>query len=90
VWTVIDNHASSGYRISVEIDENPPRPHLASGQNTLGAGQSACFLESPKAVRALPPALIRSFGRGVVRPEAPSGLLFLNLHYTSTAPISRP
>lgn len=82
-WTMIDNHAASntstpyatGATISIgNTKDTPAALTLANGQTTLGAGQSAVFLESPNSA-ASSAALIAAFETAWFGSKVPSGLL---------------
>jgi Lamin Tail Domain len=84
-WTMIDNHASSGSSISVGNTSKPAATlTLANGQTTLGAGQSAVFLESPNS-GASSSALIAQFEQAWFGATTPAGLLVGTYNDTSSA-----
>ena len=84
-WTMIDNHASSGSSISVGNTSKPAAAlTLANGQTTLGAGQSAVFLESPNS-GAGSSALIAQFEQAWFGATTPAGLLVGTYNDTSSA-----
>lgn len=92
-WSMIDNHAASnsttpyaaGATISVGNSKNAAAPlTLANGQTTLGAGQSAIFLESPSNA-ASSTALIQAFETAWFGSKVPAGLLVGTYDDTSNA-----
>jgi hypothetical protein len=90
-WTMVDNHAASnssspyasGATVSIANSSKPAAAlTLASGQTTLGAGQSAIFLESANNA-ASSGALIQAFEQAWFGSKVPAGLLVGTYNDTS-------